>query len=261
MASALVARRLRQASAARLIRRFGGFGSEEPRIFREKVRARTSEGVELPEGWTEYRSPARGVYYGHVTGVTQFDLPRGAPSQEQVDRAEAERGQRYQHRSTELFPGAEVRLVGLQLPHLEGKIGTCTQFDPDGYVRVRLSSGELKAVKPQNLMLASQPKADTAPKTPPKPGKEKTKEPSYWPKWAMFALTAASAFVLFRYFQLQEHDKSVEEKRLLKEKEEEEAAGAPLPAGWREHKDPSTGCMYYWKEADPANTTTWQRPK
>ncbi|CAJ1386441.1 unnamed protein product [Effrenium voratum] len=61
MASALVARRLRQASAARLIRRFGGFGSEEPRIFREKVRARTSEGVELPEGWTEYRSPARGA--------------------------------------------------------------------------------------------------------------------------------------------------------------------------------------------------------
>ena len=37
-----------------------------------------------------------------------------------------------------------------------------------------------------------------------------------------------SVFRLFRYFQLQEHDKSVEEKRLLKEKEEEDRA-ASLP--------------------------------
>ena len=38
-----------------------------------------------------------------------------------------------------------VEVFPSKLRFCQGKIGTCTQFDPDGYVRVRLSSGELKA--------------------------------------------------------------------------------------------------------------------
>lgn len=34
----------------------------------------------------------------------------------------------------------------------------------------------------------------------------------------------------------------------------------PLPAGWQQAPDPSTGRFYYWKEADPSNTVTWERP-
>ena len=49
-------------------------------------------------------------------------------------------------RSHELYPGATVRLVGLERsPQLEGKTGRCLQLETDGYVRVRLDSGELKA--------------------------------------------------------------------------------------------------------------------
>lgn len=35
---------------------------------------------------------------------------------------------------------------------------------------------------------------------------------------------------------------------------------APLPAGWAEALDPSSGQPYYWQQADPANTVTWDRP-
>jgi len=33
-----------------------------------------------------------------------------------------------------------------------------------------------------------------------------------------------------------------------------------LPVGWREAVDPATGQPYYWKDTDPAGTTTWIRP-
>lgn len=34
----------------------------------------------------------------------------------------------------------------------------------------------------------------------------------------------------------------------------------PLPAGWQKALDPTSSCFYYWSEADPHGTTTWQRP-
>jgi len=38
------------------------------------------------------------------------------------------------------------------------------------------------------------------------------------------------------------------------------AAADPLPAGWGQATDPSSGSVYYWLESDPAGTVTWQRP-
>lgn len=35
----------------------------------------------------------------------------------------------------------------------------------------------------------------------------------------------------------------------------------PLPAGWQQHIDPTSGKPYYWMASDPAGTTTWQRPQ
>mmetsp|Transcript_41530 Transcript_41530/g.120181 ORF Transcript_41530/g.120181 Transcript_41530/m.120181 type:complete len:420 (+) Transcript_41530:86-1345(+) len=37
-------------------------------------------------------------------------------------------------------------------------------------------------------------------------------------------------------------------------------APAALPAGWCQALDPTSGRPYYWQEADPALTTTWQHP-
>ncbi|CAK0884291.1 unnamed protein product [Prorocentrum cordatum] len=37
-------------------------------------------------------------------------------------------------------------------------------------------------------------------------------------------------------------------------------AGAPLPPGWLQAEDPATGRSYFWHEADPGGTTTWERP-
>jgi len=42
---------------------------------------------------------------------------------------------------------------------------------------------------------------------------------------------------------------------------DDEAGDQPLPAGWAEALDPSTGHVYYWQKADPAGTTTWERPR
>jgi len=38
------------------------------------------------------------------------------------------------------------------------------------------------------------------------------------------------------------------------------AAAPPLPQGWASAVDPGTGRSYYWREADPATSTTWERP-
>eukprot|EP00442_Polarella_glacialis_P027706 CAMPEP_0115102074 /NCGR_PEP_ID=MMETSP0227-20121206/33654_1 /TAXON_ID=89957 /ORGANISM="Polarella glacialis, Strain CCMP 1383" /LENGTH=407 /DNA_ID=CAMNT_0002498033 /DNA_START=37 /DNA_END=1261 /DNA_ORIENTATION=+ len=38
------------------------------------------------------------------------------------------------------------------------------------------------------------------------------------------------------------------------------APASALPAGWQSRLDPSSGHHYYWREADPAGTTTWERP-
>jgi len=37
-------------------------------------------------------------------------------------------------------------------------------------------------------------------------------------------------------------------------------AEAPLPAGWSSAVDPTSGHRYFWRDADPAGTTTWTRP-
>lgn len=34
----------------------------------------------------------------------------------------------------------------------------------------------------------------------------------------------------------------------------------PLPAGWAQAVDPGTGKTYYWREADPSGSVTWERP-
>jgi len=34
----------------------------------------------------------------------------------------------------------------------------------------------------------------------------------------------------------------------------------PLPAGWGAALDPASGRRYYWREADPAGSTTWELP-
>lgn len=34
----------------------------------------------------------------------------------------------------------------------------------------------------------------------------------------------------------------------------------PLPTGWRQTMDPARGLPYYWREDNPAETVTWQRP-
>lgn len=36
--------------------------------------------------------------------------------------------------------------------------------------------------------------------------------------------------------------------------------GAPLPPGWHQTLDPSTGRHYYWRQADPNGSVTWERP-
>lgn len=35
---------------------------------------------------------------------------------------------------------------------------------------------------------------------------------------------------------------------------------AALPEGWAQALDPASGRAYYWKQADPAGSTTWERP-
>lgn len=37
-------------------------------------------------------------------------------------------------------------------------------------------------------------------------------------------------------------------------------AAATLAEGWRETKDPVSGCMYFWRDADPSGSVTWVRP-
>lgn len=34
-----------------------------------------------------------------------------------------------------------------------------------------------------------------------------------------------------------------------------------LPQGWSQARDPASGLDYYWQEANPAGTTTWERPR
>eukprot|EP00913_Durusdinium_trenchii_P024866 g23340.t1 len=65
-------------------RRFAAeFHEEEPRIFPGARRSQTRQGLELPEGWRQFQSPSRGVYYGHTSGATRFDFPTGPPSKDE----------------------------------------------------------------------------------------------------------------------------------------------------------------------------------
>lgn len=50
------------------------------------------------------------------------------------------------------------------------------------------------------------------------------------------------------------------ELRSAAKRSSEATSSAQLPPGWREHVDAASGLPYYWKEEDPAGTTTWQRP-
>ena len=248
-------------------RRFSAtWGDQEPPIFRPKTSSKTRKGLDLPDGWREITSPSRGVYYAHDTGATQWEFPKGPPSQQEVLRAQNERAQRYGHRTHQLGPGAVVRLYGLQQhPQLEGKTGTCVQLESDGYVRVRLSSGELKAVKMKNLMLVEAPPSRTSSPTP-RPPPERKDTSKAWIRWPLLGVTTLTLFVLFQYYQLLEHDRA--NASVGSRKDAAKVVTSPvvpempaLPVGWCEHLDPASGRLYYWKEADPANTVTWQRPE
>lgn len=257
------------------VRCFSAWGDQEPPIFRPKTASKTRKGLELPDGWREITSPARGIYYAHDTGATQWEFPKGPPNQQEVLRAQNERSQRYGHRTQQLGPGATVRLYGLERhPQLEGKTGTCVQLDPDGYVRVRLASGELKAVKMKNLMLVEPPPSTTSTRPTPRPPPERNSDvPSKatWLKWPLLGVTTVTTvLVLFQYYQLSEHNHGATHVEGSKDAGNKVATSPPvvpavalpaLPQGWCEHLDPVTGRLYYWKEADPTNTVTWQRPE
>lgn len=246
--------------------------TQEPPGFGEKPRSRTRKGVELPVGWTECHSPSRGVYFSHnPTGVTQWDFPTGPPSNAQVEQVKAERGQRYDHRSSDLHPGAQVRLVGLQLPDLEGKTGTCVQFDTDGYVRVRLSSGELKAVKPKNLMLVqtarshpvlgsarASPEAEATPES--HQGWSRRRVAGTLLVCSMLGIAACLVLLQPESTESQPDAVTLSEVRQRQPVVSPASSPQPLPPGWREHLDPASGRLYYWREDNPAGTTTWVRP-
>ncbi|CAL1142064.1 unnamed protein product [Cladocopium goreaui] len=231
------------------------WGDEEPSIFRPKTAFKTRKGLQLPEGWREITSPSKGVYYAHDSGATQFDFPKGPPAAAEVRRAQNERAERYGHRTQQLCPGATVRLIGLErFPQLEGKTGTCVQLDPDGYVRVRLDSGELKAVKLKNLMLV----------TPPEPSAASRQSAASRPPNAQTKEKSKSFLRLYQYYLLSEQDRTRAEQKEAA-KSSPKAAGPtvpkePLPEGWCAHLDPGTGRLYYWQEVDPSNTVTWDRP-
>ncbi|CAK0841668.1 unnamed protein product [Prorocentrum cordatum] len=125
---------------------------ELPHSLRPRPQApRTRGGIPLPEGWAEFKSPSRGVYYAHAaTGVTQFQVPTGQPSQQQVRDSFL---QTHGDRVASLRPGARVQLGGIQsAPQLNGATGTVQQWDiAGGRVRVRLDAGQVKDVKLANV--------------------------------------------------------------------------------------------------------------
>lgn len=112
----------------------------------------TRDGVPLPLGWEEVRSPSRGIYYAHrASGVTQWDIPRGPPTKEQLAQV---REDKHGRQLEALQPGGMVTFRNVvSAPQLNGKRGTCVRWDhASGRVHVRLPTGELKAVKPENLV-------------------------------------------------------------------------------------------------------------
>lgn len=233
---------------------------------------RTADGIPLPEGWKEHRSPSRGIYFEHEpTGVTQWDFPRGPPSSKQV----AEDHQRRVGRQVaELHPGAQIILTGLKFqPHLNGKTGTCEGWEPDGkMVRVRLQSRELKAVKPENLKVTQAAAARVQPQRLIEGKAEDTGGAGGL--WAsrnqVLGILGVGAiamwFVRFALFLADEAAKKAAAERAALEGPSEEASAVAvavvaLPPGWCERVDPATGKCYFWRADNPVGTTTWVRPK
>lgn len=142
----------RQVSTGRDEYATGGFSGDA--FFRPKgQQAYSASGALLSPGWCEHRSPARGIYYSHSpSGVTQWDVPTSPPTKAQLEQ---------HHRAqfgadiAKLQPGKAVILRGLvSAPQLNGKTGICEQWDyANSLVRVRLSTGELKAIKPEFLVV------------------------------------------------------------------------------------------------------------
>lgn len=253
---------------------FGDSEKEAPFLPKRKSGPpRTADGIPLPEGWREHRSPSRGIFYSHdATGVTQFDFPEGKPSAKQVEEAYQ---QRVGHKVAQLHPGAQVQMIGLQFqPQLNGKSGTCEGWDPGGkMIRVRLPSGELKAVKPENLRVVQAAAARVKPQR--LIGDDKRADTggaggtwSTRPQVLGLLGFGAVAFWAARYAWFLSDDAA---RRAAAAQAEAEAAAqelalaaaalAPLPAGWSECVDPASGKSYYWKEENPTGTTTWTRPK
>jgi len=141
----------------------------------------------------------RGPFYVHAaTGVTQTDYPYDQPTKEQVAQAFNEK---HGEQVSKLRPGIEVELVNLKFgPHLNGKKGILQGWDPTpGMVRVRMHTGELKAVKQENCLAVELPKKKTAYTAPPKEqqtGKMVEDKPFNdgfdGRKWVLFAITVGS---------------------------------------------------------------------
>jgi len=251
------------------------FGNKEAADFlkRRPYQPRTADGIPLPHGWVEHRSPSRGIYFEHkATGITQWDFPKGEPSAEQVKAAHHER---VGSKVAQLHPGAQVQFKGLQFqPQLNGKIGTCEGWDhATQMIRVRLPSGELKAVKPEKLLVVQAAKARTAPQRLIEGKKEDTGGAGgTWrsKRLVLGSLAGGAAVWWLAWYGAFLADATAREAAAQAEAERrrtEEAAVAaaaapsPLPPGWRETLDANTGKSYYWREESPAGTTTWERPK
>jgi len=229
--------------------------------------SKTADGIPLPRGWVEIRSPSRGIYYHHkASGVTQWDFPKADPSKEQLKEAYHER---VGSKIAELHPGAQVQFVGLQFqPQLNGKSGVCEGWDhSSNMIRVRLQSGQLKAVKPDNLRVVQ---ATASRKKAQKPADGRSKDTgqaggSWASKNLVLGLLGGGAVawwaVWYGLLLLDPPKKPAPSQAI----EEASAKGGtpsppPLPAGWRETLDPNSGKAYYWREDNPAGTTTWERP-
>lgn len=243
-------------------RNFAGDGQETrfydvaPAFMPKQGPARTRDGQILPTGWVEYKSPAKGVYYAHAaTGVTQYHLPTGAPTKAQIEDAFREK---YADRMAQLQPGVEVRLVGLRSsPDLEGKVGICKKWDAQsGYIHVKLATGELKAVKPQNLQVTSVHQSGV-PKSNYReaPDRVSQQTSSRTRSFLLLGLAIPLLYWLTRSFWNDALPPSSKEKVM-----EQPSESKLLPPGWCQHRDPTTGRLYYWREADPEGSRTWHRP-
>jgi len=146
-----------------------GRGGEEPAV-RPKLRPGTQVAVRGLPG------SGQGGFNGRTGVCEHFEFNTGRWHVRFEDkRTEAFKPDFLEVQTPVVRPGAYVRLQGLQgAAHLNGKVGICEKMDAQGgRWKVRLDTGELKALKPENLALLESyhaPMDDT-----PYPGQEQAR--------------------------------------------------------------------------------------